>query len=65
VCADSIEADRRLASLGEIGCRLAHVELGCQPENRLRISVNSGSCAGSGAGQATGALAGSSIRITW
>jgi hypothetical protein len=37
VCADSIEADRRLASLGEIGCRLAHVELGCQPQNRLRV----------------------------
>ena len=37
VCADSIEADHRLASLGETGCRLAHIELGCQPENRLRI----------------------------
>jgi hypothetical protein len=37
VCADSIEADRRLASKGETGCRLAHIELGCQPENRLRI----------------------------
>jgi hypothetical protein len=37
VCADSIEADQRLASLGETGCRLAHIELGCQPENRLRI----------------------------
>ena len=37
VCADAIEADHRLASLGETGCRLAHIELGCQPENRLRI----------------------------
>ena len=37
VCADSIEADHRLASLGETGCRLAHIGLGCQPENRLRI----------------------------
>jgi len=37
VCADSIEADHRLASLGETGCRLARIELGCQPENRLRI----------------------------
>jgi hypothetical protein len=37
VCADSIEADYRLASLGETGCRLACIELGCQPENRLSI----------------------------
>ena len=37
VCADTIEADHRLASLGETGCRLARIELGCQPENRLSI----------------------------
>ena len=37
VCADAIEADHRLASLEETGCRLARIELGCQPENRLSI----------------------------
>ena len=37
VCADAIEADHRLAALGETGCRMARIELGCQPENRLSI----------------------------
>lgn len=34
---DTIKADHRLAALGETLCRLARIELGCQPQNRLSI----------------------------
>ena len=37
VCAETIGADQQLRSRGETGCRLVHLELGNQPESRLRV----------------------------
>ena len=37
VCAEAIEADHRLRSLQETGCRLVDLELGNQPESRLNV----------------------------
>lgn len=37
VCAESIEADFRLQSINETGCRRVDIELGNQPENRQNL----------------------------
>jgi hypothetical protein len=37
VCAEAVEADYRLRSLQEIGCRMVHLELGNQPDSRLNV----------------------------
>ena len=50
VCAEAIEADHRLRTLQERGCRQVDLELGNQPESRLRALPAMGAASGRSAG---------------